>query len=79
MDAVHGAADVAWEVPCEEDVEGGKGFDFGFCGIEEGGAKDVHALDVEARFGAAVVRGCGWGGGGGGGVGVFADWGGGGV
>lgn len=40
-------------------MEGDVGFWFGAGGVEEGGAEDVHALDVDAGFvGAAGFGGC---------------------
>lgn len=50
MDAVHGAADVAGAFAGDEVVEEGEGFDFAAGCIEEGGAEDVHALDVDGGF-----------------------------
>ena len=50
---VHGATDVARALARDEAVEGDKGFGFGARGVEEGRAEDVHALDVDARGGAA--------------------------
>lgn len=47
--AVHGAADVAGALPCQERVEGDEGLGLAPRGVEEGSGEDVHALDVGAR------------------------------
>ena len=76
MDAVHGWADVGGDFGGDEAVEGDEGFGFGAGGVEEGGAEDVHALDVDGGGGGRVVVGRGGGGGdggGGGGGSVFCD------
>ena len=53
MDAVHGAANVAGTFARQEAVEGDEGFGFAAGGVEERGAEDVHALDVDSGLGRA--------------------------
>ncbi len=53
MHAVHGSADIAGTFPRHKTVEGDEGFSFTAGGVEKRGAKNIHALNVDARFGSA--------------------------
>lgn len=50
MNTVHGAADVPGAFAGDEMMEKRKGLDFAAGGVEERGAEDVHALDIDGGF-----------------------------